>query len=228
MPIAFFDLDGTLFDGYTWLSLKRYYELHRFKLPTLYAFLSLHLPAWLLVRRIEPLRKQLYHAWGANMAWLMRGVPVEQAETIWDWLVENEILPKIRPEMKEATQWHRREGHGIVLLSGAFAPLVDRLAERLDVDAALATPLAQRNGHYTGRIVKPLNIGAAKVQRIKTYLAGLEGNTDLRAAYMYTDSVVDLPVLEIVGNPVAVYPDQKLMDAAIQRGWDVIGEVTEG
>jgi FMN phosphatase YigB (HAD superfamily) len=31
---AFFDLDGTLFNGYAWRALKRHHEVHRFKFPT--------------------------------------------------------------------------------------------------------------------------------------------------------------------------------------------------
>jgi phosphoserine phosphatase len=46
---------------------------------------------------------------------------------------------------------------------------------------------------------------------------------DLTKSYFYTDSIVDAPVMEMFGNPVAVYPDSELGRLAAVRGWSVIG-----
>jgi phosphoserine phosphatase len=51
---------------------------------------------------------------------------------------------------------------------------------------------------------------------------GLE--VDLSHSFSYGDGIFDVPVLELVGNPVAVYPDSQLRDYASQRGWQIIGE----
>ena len=42
----------------------------------------------------------------------------------------------------------------------------------------------------------------------------------------YADSIYDLPVLEMVGRPVAVYPDEELAAVALERGWTVVPERT--
>ncbi len=44
---------------------------------------------------------------------------------------------------------------------------------------------------------------------------------DLRRSYAYADSISDLPMLEAVGNPVAVNPDRRLAAAARERGWQL-------
>src|SRR5439155_14287267 len=44
---------------------------------------------------------------------------------------------------------------------------------------------------------------------------------DLAASYAYSDSVTDLPMLELVGNPVAVNPDRELARVAREREWEV-------
>jgi len=40
---AFFDLDGTLYNDYVWRALRRHHQTHRFKLPTLYFYLGMHI-----------------------------------------------------------------------------------------------------------------------------------------------------------------------------------------
>jgi len=55
--------------------------------------------------------------------------------------------------------------------------------------------------------------------------AGLE--VDLSQSFAYGDSISDVPLLELVGNPVAVYPDSQLWDHASQRGWRILGEPKE-
>jgi phosphoserine phosphatase len=44
---------------------------------------------------------------------------------------------------------------------------------------------------------------------------------DLSRSYAYADSISDLPMLEAVGNPVAVNPDRRLAAAAKERGWQL-------
>jgi len=44
---------------------------------------------------------------------------------------------------------------------------------------------------------------------------------DLSASYAYSDSHTDLPLLEAVGNPVAVNPDRELRKVAEEREWPI-------
>jgi phosphoserine phosphatase len=45
---------------------------------------------------------------------------------------------------------------------------------------------------------------------------------DLDRSTAYSDSHTDLAFLEAVGNPVAVNPDKKLRNVAIERDWPVL------
>jgi phosphoserine phosphatase len=223
-PLALFDLDGTLYRGYTWLALREYYELHRFKLFTLYKFLFAHLPLFAFYKLKLLPRDNVYTAWGANMAWLLKDVPLEQGDVIWNWIVEQNYLPHMRPEMEAALEQHLADGLEIVILSGSFQPLLEAFAERINVPYVIGTPLAVNDGAYTGKIVPPLNVGQWKLDRLNTFLHKQNENYDLEHSYFYTDSIVDSPVMEIVGHPVAVYPDQPLATLARERGWQLIGE----
>ncbi len=223
---AFFDLDGTLFDGYVWRALRRHHEAHRFKLPTLYAYLFSHIALWPL-KNAKLIREEFfYRAWGVNMAWLVRGVRTERAQLIWEWVTDKEIMPNLRPEMRERIAYHRAEGHRIVLLSGTFLPLLEVIAARVGANDAVGTPLAKEHDRYIGRIIPPLGVGIGKIAWLQKFLGEVGKGIDLMASFLYTDSSVDVPVLEIVGHPVVVYPDVRLAALASKRGWPVIGTTT--
>ncbi len=107
--------------------------------------------------------------------------------------------------------------------SGSFTPILDKVVAYLGIEGAIATPLAVKNGRYTGKIVPPLNIGNGKVERLNQFLAGPGKEIDLKKSYFYTDSVMDLPVMKLFGNPVAVYPDEFLAETAKSKDWQIIG-----
>ncbi len=75
-------------------------------------------------------------------------------------------------------------------------------------------------GRYTGDLDGPLAHGAHKAERVAA-LAG-ESGLELRASFAYTDSINDLPLLELVGNPVAVNPDRALSAEARRREWPIL------
>src|SRR5699024_3252541 len=64
--------------------------------------------------------------------------------------------------------------------------------------------------------------GTRKNDAIHQALAGKD--IDWKNSFAYADSYSDLPVLELVGNPVAVQPDTKLKNIAEQRMWEIIGD----
>ena len=47
---------------------------------------------------------------------------------------------------------------------------------------------------------------------------------ELSDAYdlFFSDSINDLPLLDVVQTPIAVNPDSKLLDHAQLKGWDVL------
>jgi phosphoserine phosphatase len=48
-------------------------------------------------------------------------------------------------------------------------------------------------------------------------------DVDWDASYAYADSITDQRLFDLVGNPVAVYPDAKLQRLAQVKGWEVLG-----
>jgi len=76
------------------------------------------------------------------------------------------------------------------------------------------------DGVYTGRLLSEFCYGPGKVGRVRRLAE--EKGYDLRLCYAYSDSRSDLPLLEMVGHPVAVNPDATLRRIARERNWPVV------
>ena len=74
-------------------------------------------------------------------------------------------------------------------------------------------------GRYTGELVGDILHGPAKAEAVAALAA--QRGIDLSGSSAYSDSINDLPLLELVGDPRAVNPDRKLRAVARTRGWPV-------
>jgi phosphoserine phosphatase len=109
----------------------------------------------------------------------------------------------------------------VILLSGTLSPLLEVIGSRFGFEETVGTPLILREGRYTGRSEPPACQGTNKVLRLEKHL-GDTSIIDWDQSWSYADSNIDIPVLERVGNPVAVYPDEKLEAHAREKGWEII------
>lgn len=220
---AFVDMDYTLYKKYLYQGLFAHHKHNKFRLHSLAFFVAYHFPIWQLTKLGLVSKEYLFHQHAANLAWLVKGVSIERADSIWEWVLENEIVPHFRSEIVSAIEEHKIQGHRIILNSGSFTPILKKVVAYLGIEGAIATPLAVKNGKFTGRIVPPLNIGQGKVERLNQFLEGPGKGIDLARSYFYTDSVLDAPVMKLFGNPVAVYPDEFLAEMAKSLDWQIIG-----
>jgi hypothetical protein len=84
----------------------------------------------------------------------------------------------------------------------------------------LVSRLVIENGRFTGDVHRPICYGAGKIHWAHRFAA--EHDVDLAQSWFYTDSVTDLPMLELVGHPEIVNPDPRLRREARRRGWHVL------
>ena len=124
----------------------------------------------------------------------------------------------IAPRAVEKIDFHRQQGHTVVLISASTQFAVKPVADYLHVDF-LCTQLIDRDDELTGEVVDPPCYGAGKIVWAQRYAA--EHGADLRDAYLYTDSHSDQPLLEAVGHPIAVNPEARLKRLARKRGWPI-------
>jgi len=151
---------------------------------------------------------------------LLSGVPERTLRRMLPDLLEG-VLPRIYPEMIAEVRSHQDAGRPAFIVSAASNGIVELLARVLDMEGGIGTRYeVDAEGCYTGRLIGGLNYGELKVEPMRRFAA--EHGIDLAASWAYSDSISDLPMLELVGHPVAVNPDAGLAGVAVERGWPVM------
>jgi HAD superfamily hydrolase (TIGR01490 family) len=130
------------------------------------------------------------------------------------------VLPRLYPRMLELAYEHQDEGRPIFICTAAAQEMAELMAIVLTFDGAVGSVAEVIDGVYTGREGGPFNYREGKAQAIRE-LAEREG-IDLAASYAYSDSESDLPMLRLVGHPVAVNPDKELARVARAEGWEIM------
>ncbi|MPZ87998.1 MAG: HAD-IB family hydrolase [Nitriliruptorales bacterium] len=211
--LAVFDLEGTILtsnvvESYVWVRLA---DLPASEWPAELASVARMLPRLLATDRRdrgEFLRAFYRRYEGCSVEGLRRLVAEHAADM---------MLQRAAPEAIRRVRRHRAAGHRTVLITGALDPLIEPLRPLFDV--VVATRLAEVDGRYTGYLAEPPLVGEARAAWLRRY--AMEKGVDLGRSWGYGDSHSDLPLLEAVGNPVAVNPDTGLYRAARRRRWPV-------
>jgi HAD superfamily hydrolase (TIGR01490 family) len=222
MIAALFDIEGTLYTNPMGRGFIRYALSNGRKLLALAYFVSL-MPMYCLSKLRITSKEILNRTAIARMPWLIHGYDLRQADTAFDWVANSYILPSGQESVLRRWEYHRQLGHLLVIASGGLAPCVQRIGSHLKAAATVGTEVAARNGRYVGRVGSPVVIGREKAERTLQLVSQLAVRVDWPASYAYADSIHDQPFLELVGHPVAVYPDQELDRLARERHWDIIG-----
>lgn len=145
----------------------------------------------------------------------------EAGQFFKEW-IPRALLPHLAPKGKAKIEWHKRQGHRVLIISASIKEIVKPVAKYLGLQQDyLCTHLAVRNGHYTGELDGPLCYGPGKVAWVKKW--AIENGPSLSevTTYVYTDSSSDLPLLKLATHPVAVNPSRKLAKIAAIKGWPV-------
>ncbi len=130
------------------------------------------------------------------------------------------VLPRLYPQMLELAYAHQDAGRPIFICTAAAQEMAELMAMVLTFDGAVGSVAEVVDGVYTGREGGPFNYREGKAQAIRELAAREE--IDLAASYAYSDSESDLPMLRLVGHPVAVNPDKTLARAAREEGWEIM------
>jgi len=117
-------------------------------------------------------------------------------------------------------QKHRSAGDYLLIITATNDFITAPIAKALGVDALLASTAEIIDGRYTGQPYGTPCYHEGKVIRLKHWLANKQ--FDLSTAFFYSDSHNDIPLLNAVGKPCAVDPDDRLREYATTRQWPII------
>ncbi|MEP6852893.1 MAG: HAD-IB family hydrolase [bacterium] len=134
-------------------------------------------------------------------------------------IYDENMAGKIWSGTRALAERHLEAGQRVWLVTATPQELAQIIAERLELTGALGTRAEARDGVYTGHLVDDVLHGQAKAAAVRA-LAEREG-LDLARCSAYSDSINDLPLLRLVGHPVAVNPDSALRAEARAQRWDI-------
>lgn len=221
MKAAFFDVDGTLTDTRVWEGLMGYFKARGQRRWTHRFFWAYHMPYYFLRKASLISEGAFRKPWAAHLGWYVRGYSLEQAQPAWEWVVAEFLSQHWRADTRHILERHHQAGDLVVLVSGGPEPLLERIGSEIGAQHVIGTRLEVRNGKYTRRSLEPVCLDENKARLAKSYLRENSLEVDLQASTAYADSISDMPLLELVGKPVATYPDEALKKIALERGWEI-------
>ena len=213
--LAIFDLDGTIMstnviEQYLWARLP---ELSRTQQLAEVGQVMRHLPSYLRAEQRDrgTFLRAVYRRY--------RGADLAALEHFVDTSLAPHILSRLSPEAVRRIREHRAAGHTTILVTGVVRPLTRPLQPLFDVIVA-ADLGVDEEGRCTGFLTGPPVVGESRAAWLKHYAT--QHGVALDRSFAYADSHSDLPMLETVGNAVAVSPDIALMRAATRNQWSVV------
>jgi len=149
-----------------------------------------------------------------------KGESIDRLRFFSEELFEDVLKPAIFAGTLDLIEKSKKLGHSQIIITGALDFSMKPLIDYLGVDDFVANRLEFVNGYATGRLLPPVMASATKARWIREYAEKNEIN--LSESFAYSDSISDLPMLSIVGHPVAVNPDFRLKQTALQHDWAIL------
>ncbi len=156
-----------------------------------------------------------------GMAQLLKGLSQNEMNE-FAALIADRVMTVLRPDIVHILNEHKRQGHRVILSSSLFTPLMETVGQRLAADHSFGTGMEIKKSRYTGKVTTAICFDEHRVSMLKEYVQQSGIEVDFSKSYAYGDTRWDQPILALVGNPVAVYPDESLKACAQSHGWKVI------
>ena len=134
--------------------------------------------------------------------------------------MQDAIAPMRQAQADALLAEHRAKGHFLLIITATNRFITEPIAERLGVHELIAIEPEILDGRYTGKVAGIPSFKEGKVIRLNNWLE--DKDFALADTWFYSDSHNDLPLLRLVGKPVAVDPDEALQKEARDKGWPVI------
>lgn len=209
------DMTGTLTTGWPVIGLIKWVHKNESAFRANF-YLGKHLPAYLLAKWRLVDTQKLGQMLMLSALSLIKNPSHENLERMAEWSVEYELWPKRRQDVINRLTGHIRGGAQVYIASSIYEPTVLAFANRIGVHG-IGTPLEIDDGCVC--FAEPLVADEQKAEKVLSQL-GLD-----KVDIAYGDTWADIPLLEHADRPIAVYPDEVLKATAVERNWEILGEL---
>jgi HAD superfamily hydrolase (TIGR01490 family) len=132
------------------------------------------------------------------------------------------IVPRIPTSAIDLANRHLDANDLVVMTTATNRFITELTALYFNIEHLLATEVERQGDTFSGRTQGTLNMREGKVERLQQWLAARGHRMKELVSTAYSDSINDLPLLELVQHPVVVDPDPRLAQVAQQRGWRIL------
>jgi hypothetical protein len=144
-----------------------------------------------------------------------------------DAFMQEIIHGQLRQQAVDLVKRHQDAGDLCCVVTATNSFVTRPIVESFGIEHLIATEPATAGNNplanYTGEVMGIPNFREGKIQNLHDWLASqkLALNT-LPRSYFYSDSINDLPLLEVVSDPIATNPDERLRKEAQKRNWPIL------
>ncbi len=209
---AFFDIDGTIYrEGLITEVFKKMVTHELIPQSAWYDEVEPAFKAWdkrqgeydeYLTKMVEIFKKH------------MKGMNKEHIEFIAQLVIEQKG-ERVYSYSRKRIEWHKKQGHKIIAISGSPEPLVRRMAQKYGFDDWRGTEYCLSDeGVYTGEIIPMWDSDSKKkaMNELKE-----EYDLDLSESYSYGDTNGDLTMFLQTGHPTAINPTKELLHQILKH-----------
>jgi len=217
--LAIFDFDGTLYGKETFPLMMDHLKNHPTYGKRYPSFLMKILPSYSLAKlKLYPTSKMQRKAMQFYINTL-QGLTKEEVNEYFKEIAEK-FTENFNNRVVDSFHDHVQKGDYTMLVSGAYLPLLKQATTELPFDKIIGTDIPF--AHDKVDIKTPI-IHVQGQRKTEAILEALEGQQiDWQNSYAYADSYSDLPVFDLVGNPIAVDPDERLENHAVSNKWTIV------
>jgi HAD superfamily hydrolase (TIGR01490 family) len=158
----------------------------------------------------------------ATSVWRSR--PLAEAHAARARFMAEVMAPMLQEPARALLRQHAEAGDLIAIVTATNEFVTAPIAAAFGVEHLIAVQLQRdADGAYTGQIEGIPSYQAGKIKRVQAWLAGLGRQwQDFERITFYSDSVNDLPLLDLVSHPVATNPTPALAEIASARAWPIL------
>ena len=212
MPLAIFDLDNTLIGGDSdylwgeflcdegiitdreWFQKMNDYFYHQYEIGEL----------------------DIY-AWAEFSFKVLSEHSFDKLNQLRKDFMETKIRPIFLEKAQNCIDNHKKNGDSVLVITASNTFVTKPIVEMYGIEHLLATEPEFVSGRFTGKVSGIPCFQSGKIDNLMPWLE--KNNENLIGSYFYSDSHNDLPLLELVDNPVVINGDPILIAAANENGW---------
>jgi HAD superfamily hydrolase (TIGR01490 family) len=219
MRVAIFDFDGTLYPQETYTVMMNYLKEHPVHSSKYNKFYKALMKPYLAYKmKLYPEGKMK----AKSMQIYLNALKDLSQEELEAYFIEmsNGMSKDLNQTVVERLKKHLIDGDHVLVVSGAFTTMLNEVTKEYAVHQVIGTEIPYSNGNLdTANEIFHIQ-GIRKNMMIDQALDGYD--IDWENSTAYGDSISDISVLELVGNPVAVRPENRLRTIAEERKWEIL------